>query len=69
MTHHRLHLHDRGPQHRHRYQATCACGWTAIPLRVERSAVRTYRHHTRNRAPGRPAVPTPARELPAELRP
>ena len=69
MTHHRLHLNDRGPQHRHRWQATCVCGWSAIPLRVKRSAVRTYRHHTRSRAPDRPAVPTATGDLPLELRP
>lgn len=69
---HVLDLVDRGPRHRHRWVASCSCGWHGIPLRLQRSALAGFDGHVPRprRRGGRPPTPqpvTPPDKLPAEL--
>lgn len=45
---HRVTYKDRGPTHKHRWQATCTCGWKGIPLRVKKSAKESGEGHVHN---------------------
>lgn len=75
---HRLVLVDRGVEHRHRWDATCACGWQGTHRRRKQDAEKLYREHVAGlqrrdhaRSSGREVRPracTPADELPEELR-
>jgi hypothetical protein len=51
---HRLVLVDRGPEHLHSYQPTCACGWEGVPGKrpwaIEQ--YRTHRLHIENAKSG-----------------
>lgn len=69
---HVLTLSDRGPRHRHRWVASCSCGWRGIPLRLKRSALAGFDGHApQPHRPGSPAPAprpvTPPEELPPEL--
>lgn len=48
-TEHRLTLLNRsatdGYRHRHPWQATCVCGWRAVPTRRRDDAEQRYREH------------------------
>lgn len=77
---HLLDLTDRGAPHRHRYQASCSCGWRAIPFRNLRTAERELHRHADNvaraqaralgrRPTARPRPVTPADQLPPEFQP
>lgn len=71
---HTLTLTDRGPQHRHRWLASCSCGWAGIPLNLQRSAIEAFDHHApkpRGRRPDTswptPKALTPVDRLPSAL--
>lgn len=67
---HRLELRDRGLEHVHRWQPSCPCGWTAVPVRRRDDAEDRYRQHLPK--PRRrwyvPRRPTRTADLPEELR-
>jgi hypothetical protein len=73
---HRLILVDRGVVHRHRWDATCVCGWTAVHRRRKRDAVTLFREHVEGKTSGwrrrklmaNPRTPTAAADLPETLR-
>ena len=70
---HRLVLVDRGAVHRHRWDATCTCGWIAVHRRRKYGAKLLHRQHVeglhsrveRRRMTPRP--PTAATDLPEPL--
>lgn len=71
---HRLRLDDRGPEHIHRWVASCSCGWRAVPLR-KRNAKLAYSRHAskavsnrRHRREPQPRPLTPVDRLPDALR-
>lgn len=69
---HHLELVDRGPQHRHRWQASCSCGRSCPPMRLRKTAKDWHAGHVRQRnipkGVNRPRPVTPVDQLPEELR-
>lgn len=67
-------MHDRGPDHLHRWVATCSCGWASIPLNLRSSAEKRWEIHRKGAEPPRrpnrvgPRKVTPNHQLPPELR-
>lgn len=72
MIHHALVLVDRSKRdkvtHRHRWEASCPCGWSCIPLRVKKSAVQQYRNHQKSKGTAQPRPVTPDHLLPEAWR-
>lgn len=72
MTAHRFEPVDRGEGHIHRYTAACVCGWIGVHRRTEAKARKVWERHEQSlpsrRPEGGPREPTPADELPDELR-